>query len=69
MVSINYPYSDGTMYYDLRGLSTDSKPTDVTNGSTFIEMDTGKKYLYDATGEQWREVDSSIIISATGVRF
>lgn len=38
------------------GLSTDSKPTDgIANGSMFVEMDTGKIYLYDADGATWRE--------------
>lgn len=38
------------------GLSTDSKPTSgVGNGWLFLEMDTSKKYLFDAVGETWRE--------------
>lgn len=46
------------------GLSTDIKPTTATidhrsialaNGSEFIEMDTDKKYLYDAENQQWIE--------------
>lgn len=50
------------IYVELRGLSTDGdKPTTVGdktigNGSTFIEMDTGKIYFYDLDNEQWREV-------------
>lgn len=40
---------------DLRGLSTDSKPTNnIPNGSTFIEMDSGKVYMWDAGNGQWR---------------
>lgn len=38
----------------LFGLSTDSKPTNVGNGSTFIEMNTGKIYFFDAAGSTWR---------------
>lgn len=41
------------------GLSTDSKPEDVANGSAFIEMDSGKLYFYDAAGEQWNEWGAS----------
>lgn len=42
---------------ELRGLSTDSKPTeDVANGTTFIEMDTGKIYMYDLENEEWKEI-------------
>lgn len=44
----------------LRGLSTDTKPTEVNdkkidNGSVFIEIDTGKFYFYDLENEQWKE--------------
>ena len=46
---------------ELRGLSTDTKPItldgkDIANGTTFIEIDTGKIYLYDAENEQWKEM-------------
>lgn len=41
------------------GLSTDEKPTDVLNGSRYIEMDTGKVYLYDAEGAEWLEWGAS----------
>lgn len=49
-----FTVSEPTTYY---GLSTDSKPTgaSVSNGSCFIEMDTGKLYFYDAVDSQWRE--------------
>lgn len=37
-------------------LSTDSKPTTgVGNGWLCLEMDTCKKYLFDADNETWRE--------------
>lgn len=43
---------------DLRGLSTDIKPTEIEtdiieNGSTFIEMDTQDIYFYDGSNETW----------------
>lgn len=46
---------------EFRGLSTDTKPTkygdkDVNNGATFIEMDTGKIYLFDLENKQWKEI-------------
>lgn len=49
------------IYAELRGLSGDNKPTEVSgksigNGSAFIEIDTGKIYFYDAENEQWKEV-------------
>lgn len=38
------------------GLSTDTKPTVVGNGSAFIEMDTGKIYFFNAAeGGGWIE--------------
>ena len=44
--------------YDFRGLSKDIKPVSeyVGNGSTFIEMDTGKVFMYDAENKIWKEV-------------
>ena len=46
---------------ELRGLSTDTKPTEVNerevgNGSTFIEIDTGKIFFYDAENKEWKEI-------------
>lgn len=50
--------ADTTMYsQQLRGLSTDTKPTtDVPNGSSFLEMDTGNVYMWDEENEQWRQL-------------
>lgn len=47
---------------ELRGLSTDEKPTEINNGivengSVFIEIDTGKVYMYDLESETWNEVE------------
>ena len=41
---------------DYRGLSTDAKPANAPNGSTFIEMDTSTVYFYDSDNKQWRAV-------------
>lgn len=41
--------------HDIRCKSTDSKPTGVPNGSSLIEMDTGKVYFFDADSSQWLE--------------
>ena len=46
---------------EYRGLSTDEKPVSsdsnlIPNGSVFIEIDTGKMYLYDAENTQWKEI-------------
>ena len=41
------------------GLSTDTKPTDeVVNGSTFFEIDTSKKYMFDEQNQNWIEQSS-----------
>lgn len=46
----------GVSPYDLRGLSTEDKPTtNIPNGSTYTEIDTGKLYMFDAEGQQWYE--------------
>lgn len=46
---------------EMVGLSTDTKPTGVSvgNGWSFIEMDTGKIYFYDAESETWLEFGQS----------
>lgn len=46
---------------ELRGLSTDEKPTEygngkIGNGSAFIEINTGKVYLFDEVNQEWDEV-------------
>ena len=47
-------YNDNVQTY--YGLSTDSKPTDgISNGSCFVEMDSGKIYFYNAAGAAWAE--------------
>ena len=49
-----------TTLFTFAGLSTDTKPTgdNIQNGSTYIEMNTGKLFFYDAegaAGEEWKE--------------
>lgn len=39
----------------LFGLSTDTKPVDVLNGSMFIEMDKSKYYFFSAETNEWLE--------------
>ena len=44
---------------DIRGLSTDTKPTKadgVPHGSTFIEMDTGKCFMFNINNDTWYEI-------------
>lgn len=49
-----------TKEIELRGLSTDIKPTqldneDIANGTAFIEIDTQKIYFFDETSKTWKE--------------
>lgn len=37
------------------GRSSDTKPTNVADGSVFLEMDTTDIYLFDAVASQWRK--------------
>lgn len=48
-VDSDYPYIEGSC------LSTDTKPTNVANGSIMKEIDTAKLYLFDETAKTWRE--------------
>ena len=46
---------------DIRGLSTDTKPTkangdNVPHGSTFIEMNTGNCFMYNANNDTWYQI-------------
>lgn len=46
------------IYGELRGLSTDTKPTEINgatigNGSVFIETDTKKLSFYDEESQEW----------------
>lgn len=41
---------------ELVGKSTDEKPVNVGNGSTFFEMDTTKAFMFDGEVEEWVEL-------------
>ena len=47
---------------EIAGLSTDTKPTEtiegigIANGSTYIEMDTAKVYIFDEENKLWYEM-------------
>jgi hypothetical protein len=45
-----------TWIHDVRCLSTDEKPVvGIKNGSTCLEMDTGKLYMFDEANRVWYE--------------
>lgn len=73
MIAVNTHKNGMNPWWDVRCASTDAKPTTgVPNGSTCIEIDTGKGYLYDAEGGEWHEIPegSSVVIDpARGVSF
>ena len=49
-------YPANTRYIEAFGLSTDSKPTTgIITGSVFVEVDTGKAYLFNETTSAWVE--------------
>jgi len=50
------PQLDDIHYVEAYGNSLDDKPTGFATGSVFIEVDTGKVYLYDEDGAAWYEV-------------
>lgn len=51
-------YKNGiSPFWDIRGKSTDEKPTvGIPNGSTYLEVNTGKLFVYDEEAKQWNEV-------------
>ena len=53
----NIKSHDGSkQYIEGHCLSTDTKPTEgIVNGSTLLEMDTGKVYMFDEENKEWKE--------------
>lgn len=50
-------YTADKRYIEAFGLSTDSKPTTgIITGSCFIEVDTGKAFLFNEAASTWVEV-------------
>lgn len=55
----NYNDYERATSFELRGMSTDEKPTEeyggvkIANGSIFIEMDTEDLYFYDKDTNTW----------------
>ena len=55
---VTYTYDNDTKKYHFDGLSTDTKPDtiaypDLTNGSSFLEIDSKDTLYWDAAGETW----------------
>lgn len=48
--------SNGKRYVTIFGTSSESKPTQqITMGSVFVEVDTGKAFLFNETTSAWVE--------------
>lgn len=63
MVSVtSYNGKSVTGLLEVVGLSSDNKPTErigdyyIMNGSTFLEMDTGKVYIYSEGNKTWYDL-------------
>lgn len=57
MVTILKQITYDATVHDVRCLSTDNKPIDgIANGSTCIEIDTGKMFVYDKNANTWHEL-------------
>lgn len=55
--NITASYNNGDVLIEAACLSTDAKPTDgIANGSTCIEMDTGKIFMFNEAGSAWVEL-------------
>ena len=58
MVSVHEKKGEMREFYCL---STDTKPTEddyeIGNGDILLEIDTCNFYLYDASGQDWKEVN------------
>lgn len=50
-------FNDSKKYVEIYGTSSESKPTDgIVTGSVFVEVDTGKCYLFNEDASEWVEV-------------
>lgn len=42
--------------WEIEGLSTETKPTDAPDNSTFLEKDTGKVFVFEESNKTWYEL-------------
>lgn len=50
-------FTENKKYVELYGLSTDTKPTSgIVTGSVFVEVNTGKAFLFNEDSSSWVEV-------------
>ena len=49
-------FVEGKKFIGAAGLSTDTKPTTgIITGSSIVEVDTGKPFLFDEESSTWEE--------------
>lgn len=55
MVLITKRYTMWDEPLDLHGVSTETKPVNVPNGSVYVEFDTSKLYFFNKDDAEWLE--------------
>ena len=56
-------YMNGDILIEAACLSTDTNPTTgIANGSTCIEMDTGKIFMFNEAGSAWVELAQEVSV-------
>ena len=54
--NVNTAYADGKKQVEIFGTSSENKPTTgIAFGSVFIEVDTGKAFLFNESTSLWVE--------------
>ncbi len=57
MITLYRPaYTTAPRAPSFAGRSIDTKPTDAENGARFTEIDTGRKFCFDAENKKWHEM-------------
>ena len=60
-ILVDQRHEGAKSYIEAVGLSTDTKPTEnAITGSKFLEVNTGKRYLFDEMSQNWIE-DTTVI--------
>ena len=55
-INVTTAYADGKKQVEIFGTSSETKPTTgIAFGSVFIEVDTGKAFLFNETASEWVE--------------
>ena len=55
-INVTTVYADGKKQVEIFGTSSESKPTSgLAMGSVFIEVDTGKAFLFNESSSTWVE--------------